>query len=367
MSGAFGWGGKDRAADRNSSNGTAGFGSAYGAYQQPASPGTRGGALAGAGVMGADSVATPRPGGAAAASPVDLSPKDLAAEADNVLIVSMDVTGSMGDWRDEIYRRMPLLYKEAQALLGQSLAVLFVAFGDVKFGDKIWVTRFGAGPELDALLDSLPRSAGGGGDEEESPELVALYVLTRVDVSRARNIYFWTITDERPAEQIDPQLAQQYVGVQAPPAARTTKAVFDALALKMRPFVVLKRADSGVYDPDRIRGAWERARARSRARAAPRRRPARRRRDAGGGRQDHRPDRRLHRLAPGAAGRDRARRRQHRDRAALGRPRAGRRRPAPAPRRPLQVPAPRRRGADDDRAPDSPQVVDENASSDRSC
>lgn len=264
MSGAFGWGGKDRAADRNSSNGTAGFGSAYGAYQQPASPGTRGGALAGAGVMGADSVATPRPGGAAAASPVDLSPKDLAAEADNVLIVSMDVTGSMGDWRDEIYRRMPLLYKEAQALLGQSLAVLFVAFGDVKFGDKIWVTRFGAGPELDVLLDSLPRSAGGGGDEEESPELVALYVLTRVDVSRARNIYFWTITDERPAEQIDPQLARQYVGVQALPAARTTKAVFDALALKMRPFVVLKRADTGSYDPDRIRGAWERALGRER-------------------------------------------------------------------------------------------------------
>lgn len=265
MSGAFGWGGKDRAADRNNNNGTAGFGSAYGAYQQPAPSGTRGGALAGAGVLRADSVAATPTGGPAAAGPVDLSAKDLRAEADNVLIVSMDLTGSMGDWRDEIYRRMPLLYKEAQALLGQSLAVLFIAFGDVKFGDRIWVTRFGAGPELDVLLDSLPRSAGGGGDEEESPELVALYVLQRVDVSRARNVYFWTITDERPAEQIDPRHAQQHVGVQVPPAAvRTTKAVFDALALQMRPFVVLKRADIGSYDPDRIRGAWERVLGRER-------------------------------------------------------------------------------------------------------
>ena len=52
--------------------------------------------------------------------------------------------------------------------------------------------------------------------------------------------------------------------MQALPAARTTKAVFDALALKMRPFVVLKRADTGSYDPDRIRGAWERALGRER-------------------------------------------------------------------------------------------------------
>lgn len=253
MSGAFGWGGKDRAADYS---GTTGFGSAYGAYQQPASSAR--GALAGAGVLRADSAAVPSPGGPAAASPVDLSPKDLVAESDNVLIVSMDVTGSMGAWRHEIYQRMPLLYKEAQTLLGQSLAILFIAFGDVKFGDRIWVTKFGAGPELDGLLDSLPRSASGGGDGEESPELVALYLSQRVDVSRARNVYFWTITDESPAEMIDPHFAQ-HVGVQVPPSAvRTTKVVFDALALKMRPFVVLKRTEISSYDPNRIRGTWER-------------------------------------------------------------------------------------------------------------
>ena len=254
MSGAFGWGGKDRAADRQTSGGTAGFGSAYGAYQQPA-PATRAGAASPAVQRLDDSLPLP---GSPVATLADLTPKDLVADADNVLIVSMDMTGSMGEWRDEIYRRMPLLFKEAQALLGQSLAVLFIAFGDVKFGDRIWVTKFGAGPELDGFLDSLPRNANGGGDEEESPELVALYVLQRVDVSRARNVYFWTITDESPAATIESTYARQHAGVRVGPELSTTKSVFDALARKLRPFVVLKRTDSFGYDPDRIRANWER-------------------------------------------------------------------------------------------------------------
>lgn len=152
---------------------------------------------------------------------------------------------------------MPLLFKEAQALLGQSLVILFIAFGDVKFGDRIWVTKFGAGPELDGFLASLPRSANGGGDEQESAELVALYVLQRVAFLNARNVYFWTITDESPASVIDPTHARQHVGVDLGPEACTTESVFGALVLKTRPFVVLRRTDISHYSPDRIRASWE--------------------------------------------------------------------------------------------------------------
>lgn len=250
MSGAFGWGGKDRAADHKNNGGTGGFGSAYGAYQPSAAspPPVRGG----------PSVAGVPPVPPSVVALADLTAKDLTTDAENVLLVSMDVTGSMGAWRDEIFKRMPLLYKEAQALLGQSLTVLFIAFGDVKFGDRIWVTKFGAGPELDGLLTSLPRSARGGGDEEESPEMVALYVLKRVDVSRARNVYYWTITDERAAAEIDSHRARDHVGVTlGAEDPRTTRAVFDSLALKMRPFVVLRRADDMPYDVGRIRASWE--------------------------------------------------------------------------------------------------------------
>lgn len=164
----------------------------------------------------------------------------------------------MGDWRDEIFKRLPLLYKEAQALLGQSLAILFIAFGDVKFGDRIWVTKFGAGPELDGYLASLPRQATGGGDEEESPEMAAVYILKRVDVGRARNVYYWTVTDERAADVVNPTLAREHVGVHlGAEDSHETRDVFRALALRMRTFVVLRRTDQSSYDADRIRSSWD--------------------------------------------------------------------------------------------------------------
>lgn len=256
MSGAFGWGGKDRAVDHKTQQ--TGFGSAYDAYQQPG-PATRGPARASVGAVVARPGATPdsAPNIQALATLADLTAKDLVGDAENIFVVSVDVTGSMGSWRAEIFKRLPLLFREAQTLLGQSLAILFIAFGDVKKGDRIWVTKFGSGPELDGLLASLPRDAIGGGDEEESPEMVAAYILKRVDVSKARNVYYWTITDERAAGIVDPPRAREHVGVDLGREVCTTKSVFDKLALKMQTFVVLRRTDQSNYDPDAIRASWE--------------------------------------------------------------------------------------------------------------
>jgi hypothetical protein len=170
-------------------------------------------------------------------------------------MVAMDTTGSMGSWRDEIFRRCALMAKEAKEFLGDDLAILFIGFGDAKFGDVVEVAPFGNGPELDDYLEAMEHRTGGGGDEEESPELAAYFVHRRVEMPKAKHAYFWVVTDEKAAPNVSERLARTVLGL-TDGETPTTKVLFQMLLRKMEPFIVLRRTDIGSYDPDAIRQFW---------------------------------------------------------------------------------------------------------------
>lgn len=256
MSGAFGWGGKDRRRARDIASD--GFKSAKGAYnspppRKPATP-TGGGVPAPSRDLGQFA----QPVQAQAGPKMNVNPKDrkLVCTAANVLLVFLDGTGSMGGWRSEIWARVKVLYDEARALLGDDLQILFGTFGDIKYGDRIEVADFGSGPELDNHLTSLNIRFGGGGDEEESPEMVAYYLLENVDVSKAKHAYAFFITDEKAAPTISDRLSREHLGIPANPELAKTADVFRSLLLKMEAFIVLRKTRMSGYNPDRIRQFW---------------------------------------------------------------------------------------------------------------
>ena len=189
---------------------------------------------------------------------VDPKGRTLKSTADNVLIVLLDGTGSMGSWRSEIWARVKVLYDEAKALLGDNLQILFGTFGDLKFRDRFEIANFAAGPDLDDCLSALSIDFGGGGDEEESPEIPAYYLLKNVDVSTAKNVYAYFITDEKAAERLDRGLVLRTLGLELDPELGHTADVFRALLRKMEVFLVLRRTVNYGYDPERIRKFWER-------------------------------------------------------------------------------------------------------------
>lgn len=185
----------------------------------------------------------------------DLRPKVLKSTKENVLIVMMDMTGSMGQWREDIFKFLVNLYEESQTLLGQNLEILFIAFGDVKYGDPIQVTTFGSGSELDSYLKAFV-NMGGGGDGEESPELAAYYLLESVDVSSAKHVFAYIITDEAASPRIDDMNLRKSVNLSLKRELVETRHVFQALLRKMELFVILKETTVLGYSSDSILRFW---------------------------------------------------------------------------------------------------------------
>lgn len=242
MSGAFGWGGKDRLNHTPDNNG---FTRAVDAYSRPArapsQPAPAGGSQS---YVDPDyrSTVTPQ---------VDLSPRrEFKSTAENVLIVATDVTGSLSDWRQDIFKFLPMLYKETQQYLGDDLEILFIAYGDAEYGDRIEVATFGRGAVLDTHLSSLYKDAVGGGNMMESTDLVAYLIHERVDTSSAKHVYTFFITDEKCYPQVSSSRIRE-LDLPVKPEITDSRTLFRSLLRRMEVFVVF--AETNAY-PDEMGG-----------------------------------------------------------------------------------------------------------------
>jgi hypothetical protein len=249
MSGAFGWGGKDR-RDQNQPADNTGFSRAVDAYSRPAprtpSPAPTGGGGQSYMAPGYQSqVVPPVPA-------MDLTPtRDFKSTAANVIIVATDVTGSLSDWRQDIFKFLPLLFQEAQQYMGDDLEIMFIAYGDAKFSDRIEVATFGRGQVLDTHLTALYKNANGGGNAAESSELVAYFIHERVDTKSAKNVYTFFITDEPCQHTVSDTEVRTNLNLTLNPELRDSRTLFTSLLRRMEVFVVF--AETGSYDQGRVR------------------------------------------------------------------------------------------------------------------
>ena len=97
----------------------------------------------------------------------------------------------------------------------------------------------------------------GGGDGEESPELAAYYLLESVDVSSAKHVYAYIITDEAAAPRILASNLKRSVALTLKPELVEVRHIFQALLRKMEVFVILKETDMPEYSPRLIRQYWD--------------------------------------------------------------------------------------------------------------
>ena len=170
---------------------------------------------------------------------VDYNPrKYIKTTKANVLVVAMDMTGSVGEWRKEILDRCCLLYTEAQKLMGTDLEIVFICYGDTRYGDLVQVAPSGCGPELDTYLQQFENHAGGGGNGVESLELTLLYALKQIDTSSARTAYFFGITDEGAYDTLDLADVDATLGLRVEPALVQTSEILKQLRLKMHTFFI---------------------------------------------------------------------------------------------------------------------------------
>lgn len=250
MSGNYGWGGKDRTQD---------FGSPDPGFSRARSPYANGPApdqFSKANMRSANLPNMSQQVAASAVLPkVDLSArKTVTSTAKNVLIVALDRTGSMGDWRKEIFQRLALLFKESQKYLGESTEILFIGFGDLGFNDTVEAAPFGAGPELDGYLIALGKDESGGGNRVESSEMAALFAAQNVDTRSAQNVFYFTVTDEGHYPQINSAWASTHLGID--PGPLTVEQMFQSLKVKANVFTIL--AQTGTLDT-RTQQQWQKS------------------------------------------------------------------------------------------------------------
>jgi hypothetical protein len=254
MSGNFGWAGKNNPPSQDPASSTGGgFTQARGAYQ---GFGGAGDPVKKIGVVSKAKVNTVVPSTPVSThlnyGVVPTATHSLKSGADYVLIVALDGTGSMGKWKDEIRKRLAMLYILACEYLNTSnLEILFIVFGDTRCpGERypLQVARFGQGPELEAYLNAFRLEGGGGANGGESSELAAYYVAERIDLSSARRVYYITITDDAAFPDVRSSDVQTYLGVVPNPRYVTTKNVFAALLERMEVFVVFCETTSATSE-----------------------------------------------------------------------------------------------------------------------
>jgi len=194
---------------------------------------------------------------------IEVSPqRALKTTAKNVVVCFLDGTASLGAWRAEIWARVEVLHTQAKALLGDDLEIIFGTFGDLKWGDTFQVGDPGRDNDtLDPVLETLDLNMRGGNDGVESLEIPAYYLLKRVDVSSAQNVYAFFITDEGCARQVASHIVGRDLGISCTEPTATQE-VFKALTTKLEPFIVLRATNcypnyqNPNVNPDSIRDFW---------------------------------------------------------------------------------------------------------------
>lgn len=142
----------------------------------------------------------------------------------NAVIISLDVTGSMGAVVRGIHADLPRLH---ELLLGHHYLpdpqILFAAVGDATCDSvPLQVGQFESDNRMDQNLENMILEGGGGGQQTESYELM-LYVAARHTATdcwdkRRRKGYLFMIGDEMAYPALKRQEIQRLIGPSAPQA-----------------------------------------------------------------------------------------------------------------------------------------------------
>lgn len=263
MSGNIGWSGGNRTDDFTSDDDSPGFSHASRAYASPAS-----------------STAPPRDFPPPPSTPllsraftdsapqsppvsVDLSvTKRQKTTAKNVVIIAIDISDSVGSWREELFDRLALFFTEAQKYLGESLEVMFIGFDDVPKGAGLEVTPLGAGRILDTFLLSMNKDGYGYGNGIESADLAAWHVHQLLDTSDAQNVFFFTITDEGFYDLIggNHPRSRQLFSAACSIGRLPTKDIYDDLRRRMKVLTIFAKTPCESYSDEekrRMLAQWE--------------------------------------------------------------------------------------------------------------
>jgi len=165
------------------------------------------------------------------------------------IVVGIDTTGSMAEWPEVFFEKLPLLYKEAVKYF-PDCEISFQAINDFHADGAdvaLQPAPFGKGPQLDELIGQLYPYGGGGGQVQESYEIFAAYNSFLESPRAIIKPIAIILGDEAPFDEVPLEVCRHY-GLSQHEAV-STRTVFERLHQKCDVFLVRKPYyDSGAQD-----------------------------------------------------------------------------------------------------------------------
>lgn len=184
----------------------------------------------------------------------DALPEKLKSEKKYPVAIITDGTGSMGDFPEVIFKKLPVLDNFAKEYLGDDFDISFSMIGDVTDRTPpLQARNFVRGLDLVENLNKLVIGKDGGGNERESYDLGALYYARNVEMPNAKKPILIFICDEHVYERNNPDDVKKFAHIDIK-EAMTDKQVFDELKKKWSVYVIRKHYGNGV-DGDKMTGS----------------------------------------------------------------------------------------------------------------
>lgn len=162
----------------------------------------------------------------------------------NVIIVALDMTGSMQNWRQEVLNRLSTFFVAASQILGEGdVEILFLSFGDPEYcnDDLVITTPLGSDQLLEKYIQAIDVPQGGGGNAEEGAQYAAWFVEKHIDTTSAHRAFFFTITDEMCGKAVMTNVTKR-LGME--PGYSDSRVLYRSLMRKMHVYTIFSNTGS---------------------------------------------------------------------------------------------------------------------------
>jgi hypothetical protein len=175
----------------------------------------------------------------------DLVPDKVSTDCKSPLVIVVDGTGSMGQFPNVIFDKLPLLDDGVTDYL-DDCEISYAMVGDA-CTDKypLQVQPFGKGKQMVDTLNQLVIEKGGGGNQEESYDLAALYYSRNAEMPKANKPILIFICDEGVYSNVQKTWAKKFAKVDIDKKL-TRKQLFEELQTKFSVYVIRKHYQHGI-------------------------------------------------------------------------------------------------------------------------
>jgi len=176
----------------------------------------------------------------------NLVPDKVSTNAKSPLVIVVDGTGSMGKFPEVIFKKLPLLDDSAKDYL-DDCEISYSMIGDAG-SDRypLQVQPFGKGKQMVESLNKLIIEGNGGGNQQESYDLAAVYYARNAEMPKANKPILVFVCDEGIYPTVNKTWALNYAKVDLEKEKLSRKQLFEELQTKYSVYVIRKHYQNGV-------------------------------------------------------------------------------------------------------------------------